>query len=90
MSDSVLLLLLTALLFLAAVLKIQLKKKQGKPYSNAWTVQLFVFPVLCLIAWAAFQLGQDSLVIPVIFLGIGEEILCWAIRKRQEKAEKRD
>ena len=85
MSDSMLLLTLTALLFLAAVLKIQLKKKQGKPYSNAWTVQLFVFPVLCLIAWAAFQLGHESLVIPVIFLGIGEEILCWAIRKRKEK-----
>lgn len=87
MSDSMLLLLLTALLFLAAVLKIQLKKKQGKPYSAGWTVQLFVFPVFCLIAWAAFQMGRESLVIPAIFLGIGEEILCWVIRKRQEKRD---
>lgn len=90
MSDSMLLLTLTALLFLAAILKIQLKKKQGKPYSAGWTVQLFVFPVLCLMAWAAFRMGRENLVIPTIFLGIGEELLCWAIRKRQEKSEKRD
>ena len=87
MSDSMLLLTLTALLFLAAILKIQLKKKQGKPYSAGWTVQLFVFPLLCLMAWAAFRMGRENLVIPTIFLGIGEELLCWVIRKRQEKRD---
>lgn len=90
MSDSVLLLLLTVLLFLGAILKIQLKKKKGSPYSTGWKMQLLVFPVFCLIAWAAFQMGWESLVIPVIFLGIGEEILCWAIRKRQKAETNRD
>lgn len=84
MSDTVLLGLLTVLLLLGAILKIQLRKKQGNPYAAGWVVQLFVFPVLCLIAWGAFLLGRERLVVPVIFLGIAEEILCWCIRKRKK------
>ena len=84
MSDTVLLALLTGLLFLGATLKIRLRIKQGNPYSAARTVQLFVFPVLCLAALIAFLLGQDKLVVPVIFLGIGEEILCWCLQKRKK------
>lgn len=84
MSDTVLLSLLTALLFLGAVLKIRLRKKQGKPYKTARMVQLFVFPVLCLAALIAYLLGQENLVVPVILLGIVEEILCWCLQKRKK------
>ena len=84
MNDTVLLALLTGLLFLGVILKIRLRKKQGNPYSAARTVQLFVFPVLCLVALIAFLLGQDGVVVPVIFLGIGEEILCWCLQKRKK------
>ena len=84
MSDTVLLILLTALLFLGAALKIRLRKKQGKPYKTARMVQLFVFPVLCLAALIAYLLGQENLVVPVILLGIVEEILCWCLQKRKK------
>ena len=84
MSDTVLLILLTALLFLGAVLIIRLRKKQGKPYTTARMVQLFVFPALCLAALIAYLLGQENLVVPVILLGIAEEILCWCLQKRKK------
>lgn len=84
MNDTVLLALLTGLLFLGAILKIRLRKKQGNPYSAARTVQLFVFPALCLATLIAFLLGQDRLVVPVIFLGIGEEVICWCLQKRKK------
>lgn len=84
MEDAVLLGLLTGLLLVAAILKIQLKKKQGTPYAAPWMVQLFVFPLLCLIALSAYLLGRKNFVIPVILLGILEEILCWCIRKRSK------
>ncbi len=84
MNDTVLLVLLTGLLFLGAILKIRLRKKQGNPYSVAQMIQLFVFPVLCLASLIAFLLGQDGLVVPVIFLGIVEEILCWCLQKRKK------
>lgn len=84
MSDTMLLALLTVLLFLGAILKIQLRKKQKNPYATARKVQLFVFPTLCLAALIAFLAGQDRLVVPVIFLGIAEEILCWCLQKRKK------
>ena len=83
MSDTMLLTLLTGLLFLGAILKIQLRNKKEDPYSKARKVQRFVFPVLCLVALIAFLAGQDKLVVPVIFLGIAEEILCWCLQKRK-------
>ena len=82
MEDAVLLGVLTGLLLVAAILKIQLKKRQGTPYAAPWMVQLFVFPLLCLIALGAYLLGRKNFVIQVILIGILEEILCWGIRKR--------
>ncbi len=84
MDDMVLLSLLTALLFLGAALKIRLKEKRGNPYTMARMVQLFIFPALCLAALIAYLLGQENLVVPVILLGIVEEILCWLLQKRKK------
>ena len=84
MSDTVLLILLTGLLLLGAILKIQLRNKQKNPYSTARKVQLFAFPALCLAALIAYRLGQKNLVVPVILIGIVEEILCWFLQKRKK------
>lgn len=83
--DEWLLLLLAALLLLGAFLKIKLREKQGKPLSTMWKVQIFLFPCLCLLAGVCLLLGWGDFALPVILLGILEEIVCWAIRRRKEK-----
>lgn len=83
--DEWLLLLLAALLLLGAFLKIKLREKQGNPLAARWKVQIFLFPCLCLLAGVCLLLGWGDFALPVILLGILEEIVCWAIRRRKEK-----
>lgn len=82
MSDVVLMLLLEVLLLTAAVLKLALWKKQGKQVSRWTKLQVFLFPGAFLLAMLCFLMGKGDWCVPVILLGILEEILCWSIRKK--------
>ncbi len=84
MNDGNLMLLgvLCLLLVLAAVLKIKLGEKKGEPYSMGAKIQLFIFPVLMLLAVFLYSGGHKGAVVALIFLGIIEEAVCWAIRKK--------
>ena len=85
MKDEWLLLLLGVLLLLGAFLKVKLRDQQGKPLSTMWKVQIFLFPCLCLLSGLCLLLHWKDFALPVILLGILEEIVCWAIRRRKEK-----
>ena len=85
MNDNNLLLgLLCVLLILAALLKIKLAEKKGEPYSLGSKLQLFVFPVLMLLAVFLYRLGHKGAVVVLIFVGIIEEAICWMIRKKRK------
>ena len=79
-----LLIVLCLLLILAAVLKIKLAEKKGEPYSLGSKLQLFVFPVLMLLAIGLYWLDHKGAVVVLIFCGIVEEAVCWAIRKKRK------
>ncbi len=81
-NDILLLLILTVLLFVAAILKIKLDEVKKEPLSTFWKVQRFVFPVLMLSVLVLFYFGIADFVVQGIFLGIGEELVCWFIRKK--------
>lgn len=82
MNDLVLLYILTGLLFLAAFMKLGLAAKKQEQVTAFWKVQRFVFPSLMLVVLVLFQLEIRDWVVPVIFLGILEEIIFWFIRKK--------
>lgn len=82
-SNVILLLILAVLLLVAAILKIKLAEKKQSPYSTFWKIQLFVFPVCILLALGLYFTAMKNWVIFLIFFGIVEEMVCWAIRKKQ-------
>ena len=86
-TDSIWLWILTALAFLAAALRLLLAKKQGSPLPRFWRIQSFVFPVILLAAAILFQTGTADLVFPAVLIGIAEELILGAVRKRKEKQE---
>ena len=98
-TDSIWLWILTALAFLAAALRLLLAKKQGSPLPRLlakkqgsplprfWRIQSFVFPVILLAAAILFQTGTADIVFPAVLIGIAEELILGAVRKRKEKQE---
>lgn len=86
-ADSIWLWILTALAFLAAALRLLLAKKQGAPMSGFRLAQSFVFPVILLAAAILFQTGTADIVFPAVLIGIAEELILGAVRKRKEKQE---
>lgn len=83
--DMILLWVITLLLFLSAGMKIQLAKKKNQPYTTGWKIQIFLFPVIMAVVLALLYLTQLDLVIPAIFFGIIQEIICWGIRKKHHQ-----
>ena len=83
-TDGIILWALTALAFLAVVLRVLLAKKQGTPLSGFWLTQSFVFPVLLLVTSILFQTGTD-IVFPAVLIGVIEELVLGAIRRRKQK-----
>ena len=84
-ADSIWLWILTALAFLAAALRLLLAKKQGSPLVGFWRIQSFVFPVILLAAAILFQTGTADIVFPAVLIGIAEELILGAVRKRKAK-----
>lgn len=87
MDDIVLLWILEILLLLASVLQILLAKKRGQPLSPGWKIQSFAFAILLLAALVVFQTGNGDYIFPAVLLGLLEELVCWAIKRRRRKAE---
>ena len=83
--DVVLLWILVVLAFAAAVLRILLAKKQGRPNSLFWSVQEFIFPVLLLVGLVLYQTGTKDVVFQLVMVGLVEEILCVILRRRRQK-----
>jgi hypothetical protein len=88
MYDQTLLGILLILSLVAAVLRVRLAKKQGRPNSAFWTVQEFVFPVLLLVALVLLEHGKD-IVFGLVMLGLLEELVCVFLRHRAQKKEER-
>lgn len=84
--DIILLWLLAALGLGNAFLRIALSKKQGAPLSRFWTCELFIFPLLIMIALVLYQTGTADVVFPLVMLGLLEEIVCIFLRRRKRKA----
>ena len=85
--DLILLWVLTALGFTAAVLRILLAKKQGRPNSLLWSIQEFLFPVLLLVGLVLYQTGTKDIVFQLVMLGLVEEILCIFLRRKAQKSD---
>lgn len=81
----ILICVMTILLYCSAVMKIKLGEIKNQPYSTGWKVQLFIFPVMMTVVLGLLYFAVTDLVLPVIFLGIIEEFICWCIRKKQSK-----
>lgn len=84
MEDRTLLAVIVILLFVSSVLRVRLADKKGRPLSLGWRVQTFVFPVMLLLALALFMAGTD-VVFQLVMLGLLEELVCWAVRRKQRK-----
>ncbi len=84
MEDRTLLAVIVILLFVSSVLRVRLADKKGRPLSFGWRVQTFVFPVMLLLALALFMAGTD-VVFQLVMLGLLEELVCWAVRRKQRK-----
>ena len=85
MEEKILMAALGVLLVLAAILKLRLEQKKDAHWPLVWKVQVLIFPVLYLIAATLYCLKIVDWILPVIFLGIVEEIVCFTIRSRQKK-----
>ena len=83
--DVVLLWILVVLAFAAAVLRILLAKKQGRPNNLFWSVQEFIFPVLLLVGLVLYQTGTKDVVFQLVMVGLVEEILRVILRRRRQK-----
>ena len=86
-TDGIILWVLTALAFLAAALRLLLAKKQGTPLTGFWRAQSFVLPVILLVTAVLFQTGAADIVFPAILIGIAEELILGAVRKRRQKRQ---
>ena len=84
-TDGIILWALTALAFLAAALRRLLVKKQGKPLPAFWRIQSFVFPVILLVTAVLFQTGAADIVFPAVLIGVAEELILGAVRRRKLK-----
>ena len=85
MSDQVLLWVITVLMFAAAGMRLALDRKRGISRSILWRVQVFVFPAALLICAVLFQMGCRRQIIPVVFIGIVEELVFGRMRSRQDR-----
>lgn len=81
--EIVLLWLLAALGLVNAFLRIALSKKQGAPLSPFWKCELFIFPLLLIIAMVLYQTKAADVVFPLVMLGLLEEIVCIFLRRRK-------
>lgn len=86
-ADLILLGLLTALSFAAAALRILLAQKQGSPLPLVWRIQSFVFPAALLLALVLFLFGIEGPVLPLVGLGLLEEIVCGVVRRKLRNRE---
>lgn len=83
-TDIILLGLLAALAFAAAILRLRLASKQGRPLTFVWKIQGFVFPILLLVVLILYQTKTVDIVFPAVMLGLVEEVVCiWLRRKSQ-------
>ena len=82
MADLVLLWIVTGLLFLGFVLRILLMKKRGDFLKPVFLVQGLLFPAAMLTAVVLLQGGKADIVIPVVILGIAEELIFSRLQKR--------
>ena len=87
MEEKILMIALGVLLVLAAFLKLQLEKKKGTPFPLIWQIQIMVFPTIYFIALMLYLLDIADLIIPAILPGILEEIIFFAVRKRQQRKD---
>ena len=87
MADDVLSWILGALLVLAAVLQISLARKKGEPLSLGWSIQAFIFPAIWLGALGAYYFGLGDYLFPAVMLGLVEELICWAVKRKLRKAK---
>lgn len=85
MSDAILLGLISGMLFVAAWMRMGLAKKKKESMSAPWMVQGFLFPAALLIAAVLLQMETADLVIPVVVIGIAEEVFCHFYRKKQTR-----
>ena len=88
--DVVLLWILVVLAFLAAVMRILLAKKQGRPLAWVWRIQEFIFPVLLLVGLVLYQSGTKDIVFQLVMLGLVEEIVCVFLRRRSRRESSED
>ena len=86
MSDLILLILIDFLLWLALFMRINLAKKKKSPLNGGKILQLIVFPCCLLLAILLFAAGVCDIVIPVIFLGVLEELIFYFIGRKAEKS----
>jgi len=84
-TDGIILWALTALAFLAAALRLLLAKKQGSPLPRFWQIQSFVFPVILLVTAILYQTGAADIVFPAVLIGVAEELILGAVRRRKLK-----
>ena len=80
--NALLLTVLAVLLLITAFLKLKLAKVNKTPYSLFWKIQLFVFPLCMFLGVGLYFTALKKWVIFLIFFGIIEELICWAIRKK--------
>jgi len=89
-SDLVLLGILTAAAFLAAVLRFRLRAAQGSPLKGFWRFQNFLFPLLLLLAALALYLARlENLVLPVVVIGLLVGLLFSILRRKHANAPER-
>ncbi len=84
-TDVILLWVLTALSFIAGVLRILLARKKGQPQPLLWRLQAFLFPALLLLSLLLWQTGSADIVFPAVMLGLLEEIVCIFLRRKPQK-----
>lgn len=89
MNDVILLWILEILLLIASALQLLLAKKRGQSLSLGWKIQSFAFAVILLAALLVFQSGHGDYIFPAVMLGLLEELICWAF-KRRKSGEKND
>ena len=87
MSDMALIWAIAVILAVSAVLRIDLARRKGSPLSGAGKLQAVLFPAAFLLAAVLLQAGLADLIMPVLLLGILEEAVCLAIRKRQQDGQ---
>ena len=83
-TDVLLLWLIAILGIAAALMRMSLRKKQGKPMSLLWKVQSLVFPALVILALALYMTGTADAVTQLILAALAQEIVFGILRRRKE------